>query len=123
MKPRIARSLRSVIPAGLLACALTIGAGAQASDHADHDLARQALESGQVLPLATVLDKLAREAPGQVLKVEFEREDGRFIYEIRLLQDDGRVAKLKVDAVDGRVLAIRRREAGKDTDAHPRRGR
>jgi uncharacterized membrane protein YkoI len=47
----------------------------------DHELARQALESGQVLPLATVLGKLAREVPGQVLKVEFEREDGRFIYE------------------------------------------
>ena len=78
---------------------------------------------GQVLPLATVLGKLAHEAPGQVLKVEFEREDGRFIYEIRLLQNDGRMAKLKVDAVDGRVLSIKRREAGKDTDAHPRGGR
>ena len=106
--------------AGLLACALGLGAAVQADDH---DLARQALESGQVLPLATVLGKLAREVPGQVLKVEFEREDGRFIYEIRLLQNDGRVAKLKVDAVDGRVLSIKRREAGKDMDAHPRGGR
>ena len=56
---------------------------------------------------------LAREEttlkPGQVLKVEFERDDGRFIYEIRLLQADGRMAKLKVDAVDGRVLKIKRR--------------
>lgn len=106
--------------AGLLACALGLGAAVQADDH---DLARQALESGQVLPLATVLGKLAREVPGQVLKVEFEREAGRFVYEIRLLQDDGRMAKLEVDAVDARVLSIKRREAGKVTDAHPRGGR
>jgi hypothetical protein len=89
----------------------------------DHELARQALESGQVLPLATVLGKLEREVPGQVLKVEFEREDGRFIYEIRLLQNDGRVAKLKVDAVDGRVLAIKRKDTEKDRDANSRGGR
>ena len=79
--------------------------------------------SGGFLGAKTKPGKLAHEAPGQVLKVEFEREDGRFIYEIRLLQNDGRVAKLKVDAVDGRVLSIKRREAGKDTDAHPRGGR
>jgi CheY-like chemotaxis protein len=66
-----------------------------------------------VLPLATVLGKVAREVPGQVLKVEFEREDGRFIYEIRLLQNDGRVVKLKVDAVDGRVLAIKRKDTAR----------
>ena len=38
-----------------------------------------------------------------------EDEDGRFIYEIRLLQRDGRLAKLKVDAVNGRVLGIKRK--------------
>ena len=121
MRPFFTHRLRRLLPGVLLLCAL--GAGGEPAVHEDHDLARQALESGQVLPRATVLGKLAHEAPGQVLKVEFEREDGRFIYEIRLLQNDGRMAKLKVDAVDGRVLSIKRREAGKDTDAHPRRGR
>ena len=79
-------------------------------DRSDHDLARQALERGQVLPLRTVLDKVEREYQGQALKVEFEHDDGRFIYEIRLLQQDGRMAKLKIDAVDGRVLQIKRKE-------------
>ena len=70
---------------------------------------RQALEQGQVLPLRTVLDRVEREYQGQALKVEFEQDDGRFIYEIRLLQRDGRLVKLKVDAVDGRVLKIKRK--------------
>lgn len=76
----------------------------------DHHMARQALEQGRVLPLRSVLEKIEREYQGQVLKIEFEQERGQFFYEIRLLQSDGRMAKLKVDAVDGRVLFIKRRE-------------
>ncbi|MBS0593214.1 MAG: PepSY domain-containing protein [Proteobacteria bacterium] len=101
--------LRRLVVAGLVACALGAG-GALHADEGDHELARQALEQGKVLPLRTVLDKVEREYQGQALKVEFERDDGRFVYKIRLLQADGRVAKLKVDAVDGRVLGIKRRD-------------
>jgi uncharacterized membrane protein YkoI len=110
---------------GLATPALFVGAAHaddDGHDHShDHERARRALEQGQVLPLRAVLDKLERELPGQVLKVEFERDDGRFVYKVRLLQPDGRIAGVKVDAADGRVLGIRRREHGKDSDAHPRR--
>ena len=90
-------------------------------DHGSHELARQALEQGRVLPLRTVLEKIERDYQGQALKVEFEQDDGRFLYKIRLLQSDGRMVKLKVDAVDGRVLEIKRKEQEKDRNAHPRR--
>ena len=103
---------RPFVLMALAVAAATAGTAAQAAErgHGDHDLARQALERGQVLPLRTVLEKVEREYQGQVLKVEFELDDGRFLYEIRLLQQDGRMAKLKIDAVDGRVLQIKRKE-------------
>ena len=103
---------RPFVLMALAVAAATAGTAAQAAErgHGDHDLARQALEQGKVLPLRTVLEKVEREYQGQVLKVEFEHDDGRFIYEIRLLQQDGRMAKLKIDAVDGRVLRIKRKE-------------
>ena len=103
---------RPFVLMALAVAAATAGTAAQAAErgHGDHDLARQALERGQVLPLRTVLEKVEREYQGQVLKVEFEHDDGRFIYEIRLLQQDGRMAKVKIDAVDGRVLQIKRKE-------------
>ncbi|WP_199856185.1 PepSY domain-containing protein [Diaphorobacter sp. J5-51] len=103
---------RPFVLMALAVAAATAGPAAQAAErgHGDHDLARQALERGQVLPLRTVLEKVEREYQGQVLKVEFEHDDGRFIYEIRLLQNDGRVAKLAVDAVNGQVLKIKRKE-------------
>lgn len=120
MKSCFTTPLRSVV----LVCCLAVGVCGSGPGHGDeHDaaLARKALEQGQVLPLRVVLDKVEREYRGQTLKIEFEQEDGRFIYEIRLLQHDGRLAKLKIDARDGRVLKIKRKETGKETDAHPRR--
>ena len=87
----------------------------------DDDHGSQALEQGRVLPLRTVLEKIERDYQGQALKVEFEQDDGRFLYKIRLLQSDGRMVKLKVDAVDGKVLDSRRKEHEKDRNAHPRR--
>jgi len=78
-------------------------------EHLLAPVARQALQQGKVLPLRTVLDKVEREHQGQVLKIEFEQEDGRFIYEIRLLQQDGRLVKLEVDASSGQVLKIKRK--------------
>lgn len=90
-----------------LACMLALPAAAH--DHEEHDRARQAFEQGRVLPLARVIEKVEHEQQGRVVKIEFDEEDGRYLYEIRLLQADGRMAKLKVDAVDGRVLQIKRK--------------
>ncbi|MEB5965406.1 PepSY domain-containing protein [Comamonas testosteroni] len=76
----------------------------------DHELARQALRQGQVLPLRTVLDLVEQQYPGQVIKVEFDREDGRFVYEIRLLQSDGKVVKLEIDAGSGKLISMKRKK-------------
>jgi uncharacterized membrane protein YkoI len=76
----------------------------------DHDRARQAVQSGQVLPLPAVLEQLAREVPSQVLEVELERDDGRWIYEIKLLQTGGQLVKLKVDAQTAQVLRRKTRD-------------
>ena len=94
----------------MAAGALSVGLPLHADDHHDHERARRALEQGEVLPLRSVLERLEHEVPGQVLKIEFEEDDGRFIYEIRLLEPDGRIAKLKVDAADGHVLRIKRKK-------------
>ena len=65
--PRSLPSRRRLL--ALAAAAMTLGGPARADDD-DHEMARRALERGQVLPLRSVLDKLEREMPGRVLKVE-----------------------------------------------------
>lgn len=76
----------------------------------DHERARRALEAGEVLPLRTVLAKVEVDHPGQVMELELEREDGRWLYEIKILQTGGVLIKLDVDARDGRVLAVKGQE-------------
>ena len=93
------KRLLSALTAGLmLAMALPSHADS------DHDRARQALEAGEILPLKTVLERLARDTPGQVMEVELERSGERWIYEIKLLQTGGALIKLKVDARDATVI-------------------
>lgn len=75
----------------------------------DHNRARQALEAGEVLPLRTVLERVEKEYPGQVMEVELDREDGRWVYEIKILRPGGILLKLKVDARDGALLGSKQR--------------
>jgi len=110
-----------------IACALVFAPAivlgpASAPAHADrphdHDRAREALEAGEILPLSTILQRVERENPGQVLDVELERErehgEMRWVYRIKLLRPGGTRARLEVDARDGRVIASRTRERKTD---------
>lgn len=91
-----------------LSLALLAGSGAAHADEEDHERARKALEAGEVLPLKTILERVERAYPGQVMDVELERDHesrgGRWIYEIKVLRTSGALVKLKVDARDGTVL-------------------
>lgn len=70
----------------------------------DHDKAKKALESGQVLPLQQILQKISKDYPAQVIEVELERKSNVWIYEIKQLGADGSLSKLEVDAKTGIVL-------------------
>ncbi|MGY0196889.1 PepSY domain-containing protein [Leptothrix sp. BB-4] len=79
----------------------TLPTPARADD--DHERARAAVASGRVLPLRKVLEALERQQPPgqpapQVLEVELEEKHGLLFYEIKLLQADGRVTKVRLDA-------------------------
>ena len=112
----------------LVALLLTVAATplALASDKGDHERARAAVKAGEVLPLRTVLDRLERTHPGQVLELELERDDGRWIYEVKLLQTGGRLVKLKVDARSAEVLRVKpqdERKTDRPTERPPERER
>ena len=89
--------IASGISAGLLTPVL--------ASSSDHDQARAALASGEILPLSAIIAKLEKDFPGQIVEVELERENGQWIYEIKLLQRDGYRQKLKVDAKSAAVIS------------------
>lgn len=89
--------------AALMPVALVAGL-ATARDQDDQARARAALAAGQIRPLAEILSEVERRYQGRVIGTELEYEDGRWIYEFRLLPQTGRAFELEVDAATGALL-------------------
>jgi uncharacterized membrane protein YkoI len=85
---------------------LVAGNGASHADDDDHDRARRALEEGSVRPLAEILQDVRDELGGEVVGVELEREDGRYVYEFEVITPGGRLREINVDALTAEILKI-----------------
>lgn len=72
----------------------------------DHERARRALEEGRARPLAEILEAVRDRLDGEVIGVEFEREDGRYVYEFKVVGADGRLREIEVDALSAEILKI-----------------
>ena len=95
LRPRRVRTL--VLAALLATCA---GAPSLARDH---DEARRAVEAGEIRPLAEILNAVRAKRPGEVVGVKLEREAGAWMYELRVVDDKGRLFEIHVDARSGEV--------------------
>lgn len=91
----------------LLLFGLLVASTALADD--DHERARAALERGEVLPLSTILARLAPVIGQDIIEAEFDREQGRWIYEITYVDGDGRLIEIEVDAADAALLKEKRK--------------
>ena len=90
--------------AGVLIVALA--AHPALADESDQDLARRALERGEIRPLDQVLDAARKALPGDVVKVELDEDDGRWTYEIKILTPGGERREVEIDAKSLQVLEI-----------------
>jgi uncharacterized membrane protein YkoI len=90
--------IRGLIVAGLLTALSGIPAFAR-----DHDEARRAVEAGEIRPLAEILTAIKGKLPGEVVGVKLEREAGAWAYELRVVDDRGRLFEIHVDARSGQV--------------------
>lgn len=93
--------LRSML-LGIASAVALVTASALAESH-DQDAARQAVESGEILPLADILDAVRGKLPGEVVGVEIESEKGRWLYEFRVLDGKGHLFEVFVDARSGEI--------------------
>jgi uncharacterized membrane protein YkoI len=86
---------------GLLAvlCLLTIGA----ADN-DHNDAKRLKDAGDIIPLAQILATVSRERPGRILEVELLTHHNRLVYRIELVDMQGVVWYLHLDAMQGTLL-------------------
>jgi len=102
-RPRFPPPLRSL----RTACALVLLVLVQQSvADEDREFLRDAVRRGEIISLATLLDSVERRYPGEVVEVELERDDGRWLYEVDLLRPDGIKSEFLIDAHTAEILAI-----------------
>jgi uncharacterized membrane protein YkoI len=90
----------------LYAAAIAGSAGALA-EALPHETARILAARGDILPLAEVLNRAGVE--GEIIGVALHREEGRYLYKIKALSQDGRYREYQVDAKSGSFLDSDRR--------------
>ncbi|WP_431302613.1 PepSY domain-containing protein [Sediminicoccus sp. BL-A-41-H5] len=72
----------------------------------EQERVRRAIAEGRILPLSEILALLRPQLGGEVIGVELDEEDGRFVYEIKVLTRGGRRREFEVDAATGRILKV-----------------
>ncbi len=68
---------------------------------------RDAVQSGQVMPLREIVRRVQSSEPGELLDAQLVQAGGRAIYVILWLTPDGRRLQIDVDAQTGRILSRR----------------
>lgn len=77
---------------------------AQSAADDDQSRALQLRQLGEILPLEEILAISRQQIDGHILEVELEQKRSRIIYEIEILDHQGRVWELKFDAANGDIL-------------------
>lgn len=83
-----------------------VAAGGQAQIPSDFELARDAVERGEILPLAEVLSRLQTSHPGRVIEVELEYSETILVYEVELVTGDGRLIEVDMNAATGEIVGM-----------------
>ncbi|GEC58362.1 putative membrane protein YkoI [Bradyrhizobium japonicum] len=79
---------------------------ARDDDPKRRDAVRRAVEAGEVLPLSQILERVRGKVPGDITGIEINREEGRWLYEFRVIDRGGRVLEVHVDARSGNIEQI-----------------
>ena len=70
------------------------------------DDARKAVTAGLVRPLEEILTEVRKTIDGDIVEIEFDKDDGRYIYEIEYVRRDGQLMEMKIDAKTLAVIEV-----------------
>lgn len=94
----------------LLACQPVIGcpAGVQANSEISQDEVLRLTESGYIRPFGEILDQARRHRSGKLLEADLECLGKHYVYEVEILDHDGRIWELRFDARTGDYLSAQK---------------
>jgi uncharacterized membrane protein YkoI len=93
-----------VFPAAILFI-LIVGPARVVLAGEDPDHVRYLKEAGDILPLDTLIQRVSREQhPGRLIEAELEKRDGRYLYELEFVDEQGVVSEFFYDARTGELV-------------------
>jgi uncharacterized membrane protein YkoI len=101
------RRTNSPLVAATICTALIVGdirAGQALAGEKSHDAVRQAVERGEIQSLSSILTAVREKLPGEVTAIEVEKKKDRWIYEFRVVDKNGRLFEVYVDARSAEII-------------------
>lgn len=106
------RLVRAFLPLAIwylaMAAALPVAADDENDydERHDHDEAREAVERGEALPLDAVLAAVEKKVVGEVVGIEFEKSEGLWVYELKVVDSAGHVIEVLADAKTAAIIRV-----------------
>jgi len=72
----------------------------------DQAVARKLRASGQILSLEKIYELSKTIKQGEILETELEKKRDRYVYEVELLDKNGQVWEVKLDAKTGQLIKL-----------------
>ena len=76
----------------------------EAREKHDFEEAAKARKTGRIMPLENILETVRKAHKGEFVGVEIEKENGVWIYEIKMVSPDSRFFEVYVDAATGKIV-------------------
>jgi len=81
-----------------------------ADNDREQDQALKLRQQGLILPLEKILSTVQKIHPGRVVEVELQREHKKYIYEVEVVDNNGQVWELKLDAATAALIESERED-------------
>lgn len=100
------KRLAVLLSGGVLITTAALSAPPRSWDDDDHsyDKARRAVARGEALPVTEVMKHLRAQVPGDVVATEYEFEFERWVYEFKVVDPQGHLRKVHLDAATGELV-------------------
>ena len=84
----------------------TVSNGVRADEGSyEQDEAHRAVQGGAIRPLSEILARLPGGVAGEVVRVRLKQKEGKWVYELRRVNSQGRLSEIAVDATTGAEIS------------------
>ncbi len=74
------------------------------SDDNDSKRVRRLVQEKKIISLESLMPSIRKHGDFKVLEIELDEDDGKLVYEVELLDKEGRVYEIKYDARTGQEI-------------------